>query len=217
MDFLSLYIATAPLAIYFLVMGLVNLSRRPFLVSGVRDLGILCLAMTGFFVIGPLELFFPENAAWRFGPYAWLLVITVYVLVVVLILLSQRPRLHIYNISLTDLRPVLSDLAMELDPQARWAGDALAMPALGIQLYLEQSTFTKTVSLIASKKVQNLDGWRVLENSLRRAMRRFSSPQKHHAGIVLFLGGLALLVLLHSMLWMNPESFIAAIPNKLRF
>ncbi len=217
MDFLSLYIALTPLAIYFLVMGLVNLSRRPFLVSGVRDLGILCLAMSGFMIIGPMELFFPENAAWRFGPYVWILVLMIYMLVVVLVLLSQPPRIHIYNITLTDLRPILSDLAMEMDPQSRWAGDALAMPSLGVQLYLEQSSFTKTVSLIGSRKVQNIDGWRVLENGLRRSLRRFSSPYRHYAGLVFFLGGLLLLTLLHSLLWWNPEAFLAAIPDKLRF
>lgn len=215
-DILSLYIALIPLSIYLLVMGLVNLSRRPFVVSGVRDLGVLCLAATGFIVVGPMELFFPVEASFRFGSYVWLLLLAIFFLLIVLLLLAQRPRINIYNISLSDLRPILSDLAMELDPTARWAGDSLAMPKKGVQFYLEPTPALKNVSLVAYKKEQNLESWRILENSLRRGLRHVKSSHRRTVGMALFLTGLIMFILLNGMVWFYLEAFLAAIPNMLR-
>ena len=56
---------------------------------------------------------------------------------VVLWLLLLRPRLVIYNISADKLRPILADVVGQFDGDARWAGDSLAIPGLGVQLYMD--------------------------------------------------------------------------------
>ena len=56
-----------------------------------------------------------------------------------LVLLVLRPRLVIYNISVDQLRPILAELVEQLDSEARWAGDSLALPALGVQLHLDNT------------------------------------------------------------------------------
>ena len=54
-----------------------------------------------------------------------------------LLILSMRPRLVVYNITLEQLRPLLADVVARLDSEARWAGESLVMPQLGVQLHLE--------------------------------------------------------------------------------
>ena len=103
MDPLRLAIAFLPLAAYFLVLGLLNLRRRPLLTSGAADLAALGVALTGLVFIGPIELFRPEGATGELGDYIWLFMIALYWLWVGLAVLVTRPRLVIYNVSL-DIR-----------------------------------------------------------------------------------------------------------------
>jgi hypothetical protein len=74
MQTLQLCIALGPLAVYLFLVGLINSRRRPFLTSGARDMAVLGIALSGFFIIGPLQLFVPDTAADRFGPYIWLVI-----------------------------------------------------------------------------------------------------------------------------------------------
>ena len=137
MDPFRLCLALGPVAMYLLLLGAVNLSRRSLLVSGVRDAAALALAVSGLVVIGPMELFFPFESAVKLGSYVWLLLLALYVMCVVLWLLLLRPRLVIYNISADKLRPILADVVGQFDGDARWAGDSLAIPGLGVQLYMD--------------------------------------------------------------------------------
>src|SRR4051812_131679 len=99
METIYLCVALGPLALYFLMLGLVNLSHRPLLVTGARDAAALGLALAGFVIVGPMQLFMPEQAATQFGPYVWLLMVSFYALCVSLWILLSRPRLVIYNVS----------------------------------------------------------------------------------------------------------------------
>lgn len=174
-DPFAICFALGPVAIYLLVLGTLNLARRPFLISGARDTAALGLAVAGLVMIGPMQLFFPVVASIRFeqmsmGPMVWMLLIALYALVVVLLLLTFRPRLVIYNISIDELRPVLASVVGELDRDARWAGDSLAMPNLGVQLHLESMPAMRNVSLVSSGPVQSQQGWRRLETALGAAL-----------------------------------------------
>ena len=126
---LAIFLAVGPVAIYLILLGAINLARRPFLVSGTRDFAVLALAAAGMFIVGPMELFFPTVASLRFGANVWILMIGLYVLMAVCLVLFFRPRLVIYNIAAEELRPILADLAAKLDAEARWAGDNLSLPA----------------------------------------------------------------------------------------
>ena len=139
MDPLHFCIAVAPLAVYLLLLGVINLKGRPFVTTGARDAAALSIGLVGFVIAGPMELFFPEGAASRFGGWVWLMLIVFYGLCISLVVLLMRSRIVIYNISLEQLRPILTNVAMKLDPKSRWAGDSLLMPDKRIHLHVELS------------------------------------------------------------------------------
>ena len=102
-----------------------------------------------------------------------------------LVLLLLRPRLVIYNISVDKLRPVLATLVDGLDSDARWAGDSLVLPGLGVQLYIDSFSVFRSASLIAAGGNQSHSGWRRLETALGDALTREEVPRN--------LGGITLM------------------------
>jgi hypothetical protein len=171
MDPFRLCLALGPVAIYLLLLGTINLFRRPFLVSGGRDSAALGLAVSGLMIVGPVELLFPVAASVNFGTVTvWGCLIALYALCLVFVLLMLRPRLVVYNIAPSEFRPILAELAMELDSESRWAGDALLMPRLGVHLYLESAAVMRNVSLKSAGPNQNHQGWWRLESALETAL-----------------------------------------------
>ena len=158
MDPFRLCLALGPVAVYLLLLGGIHLARRPFVVSGTRDTAALGLAIAGLVAVGPIELFFPHAAAAHFGAAVWMFLAAFYVLCLVLILLLLRPRLVIYNVSTDELRPILADLVPQLDADARWAGDGLMLPNMGVQLHLENLALLRNVSLVATGAAVQLPG-----------------------------------------------------------
>ena len=187
-DPLRLCIALSPLAAYVLLLGLINLSSRPLVTSGGRDLAALALGISGLMLVGPLELFFPEVAVERFGGYVWLLLMGLYVLLVVLLTLLLRPRLVLYNVTAEQLRSTLASVVAELDPDARWAGESLVLPRLGVQLYLEPFLAMRNVQLVSSGPHQSYAGWRRLEQSLVKAFKGTVSPPNPYGFSLVFFG-----------------------------
>jgi hypothetical protein len=195
-DALHLSIALGPLAVYFLVLGFINLSTRPFVTTGARDVGALGLAVCGLIVAGPMELFLPEAATNRFGGYVWLLLLAFYGLCLTLIVLLLRPRLVIYNVNPNQLRAVLAEVVSELDSDARWAGDSLLLPKLGVQLHVELFESARNVQLIAAGARQSFAGWKRLEVALAKVLHQTTaSPNPHGFGIlalgILLIGWMA--------------------------
>ena len=166
MDPLRFSLAIGPLALYLLALGLVNLSRRPLLVSGPRDLAAMAVAVLGLMIVGPLELLLPQRAANYFGVYVWLTMLVAYAICVTLLILVSRPRLTIYNISETALRPALAQVVESMDPEARRAGQSLVLPHWYMELHVEAGPRLRVVSLVANGDDQNLAGWRQLESAL---------------------------------------------------
>jgi hypothetical protein len=166
MDSFRLCVALGPLAVYLLLLGVINLSRRPLMVTGGRDLAALGIGVSGLVLIGPVELLLPEEAINAYQKYVWLLLVAMYSLGVSLAALLSRPRLTIYNISVEQLRPVLAATINALDHEARWAGSSLVLPALHVELHLEPNAVMRNVSLIASGDEQSYAGWRQLETAL---------------------------------------------------
>jgi len=192
-------------AVYLLLLGALNLFRRPFCVSGTRDTAVLGVAVSGLVLVGPVELLMPVAASIRFGPFVWPLLIGLYFTVLSAILLFLRPRLVIYNISRDELRPVLADLAIDLDPDSRWAGDCLVMPSLGVQLYLEHSAAFRNVSLVSAGGVQNHQGWTRLEGALETSLRRLE-VSRNPRGVSLLSAGVVLALILVLSIAANPEA-----------
>ncbi len=171
-DPFRLAIALVPVGAYAFLLGLINLRRRPFMTTGGGDLAAVGVALSGLMFVGPLELFRPEAATREFGNFIWLFLLLFYWLWVFLVALLARPRLVVYNISIEELHPVLAEAANGLDPDARWAGNHLTLPGLGVQLHLDSFDLMRNVSLVSSGGRQNIDGWRRLAGELSRTLKR---------------------------------------------
>ncbi len=218
MDPFRLCLCGGPVAVYLLLLGAINLSRRPFLVSGTRDAAALGLAVSGLVLVGPFELFFPNAAAIRFEPYSWIvwiLLVALYAMLLVLVLLLLRPRLIVYNIAIDELRPILADLVTRLDSEARWAGDSLVLPTMGVQLHLDGLATMRNVSLVANGPNQNQAGWKHLENALRDAIANFQVVRNPRA-LGLISAGLLIVVGLILAIARNPQEVAHALLDMLR-
>lgn len=205
LDPLRLAIALGPLAVYLLVLAAVNLSTRPLVTTGARDTTTLAIAVGGLAIVGPMELFFPENAAVHLGGWVWLVLLAFYALCVTLLILLMRPRLVIYNVTCDQLRPILAEVVTDLDRQARWVGDSLILPRLQVQLYLEPFGAMKTVQLVSSGPRQSYLGWRRLEQTLRPALRQVRGAPNPY-GLSLMLFGLLMVALVAFAVLDNPQA-----------
>jgi hypothetical protein len=199
-DPLRLAIALVPLAAYCLLLAIVNARRKSFVTTGGCDLAVLGAALSGVMLVGPIELFRPEAASTDYGGYVWLFLVGFYWLGVWLAVLVARPRLVVYNISAEELRPVVAEAARQVDPQARWAGDNLALPTLGVSLHMESFDIMRHVSLKSSGGKQNLGGWRKLSAELRTQLTAIRvSPNPRSLGFTLAAIGLITGSILHML------------------
>ncbi|MFN0019947.1 MAG: hypothetical protein ACKVP0_16945 [Pirellulaceae bacterium] len=215
MDPLHLCIALGPVAIYFLLLGSINLSRRPFVTSGTRDAAALGIAIGGFVVAGPMELFLPESAAVRMGFWVWPTCIAFYILCLSLAVLLMRPRIVIYNVTFEQLRPSLADIVLRLDSESRWAGDSLVMPNLGVQLTVESQGMMKNVQLTAAGTEQSFQGWRLLEAELSTVLRS-AKGTRNVCGTILIVFGLLISASCIYWLGRDPQGVAQALNDMLR-
>ena len=214
-DALHLSIALGPLAVYFLLLGFINLSTRPFVTTGARDVGALGLAISGLIVVGPMELFLPEAATNRFGGYVWLLLLAFYGLCLTLVVLALRPRLVIYNVNPDQLRAVLAEVVSELDSEARWAGDSLVLPKLEVQLHVELSRTVRNVQLVAAGPHQSFAGWKRLEIALAKVLHQTAASPNPHGFGMLALGILLIGFLTYYMI-SDPTTVVQGLDEMLR-
>lgn len=215
MDPFALCLALGPVGIYLLLLGAVNLARRPLLVTGTRDAAALGIAFAGMIIVGPVQLFFPHAAASQFGPYVWILLIAFYALCIVLVLLLLRPRLVIYNMTVDQFRPVLADLVPRLDREARWAGETLSLPGLGVQLHVDQLALMRNISLVSVGADQNPAGWRKLEQAIGDALSEVE-VSRNPRGYSLLSGGTILLLLVVVAIARDPQGVATSFFEMLR-
>jgi hypothetical protein len=215
MDSFRLCLVLGPLAIYLLLLGAINLSRRPFLVTGARDLAALGVAVAGMVVVGPVELLLPEDAIHVYQSYVWLLLVVMYSLCLSLMVLLARPRLTIYNMSLDEIRPVLAEAVAGLDADALWAGNSLALPNLKVELHVETSPVMRNVSLVANGDEQSYAGWRQLELSLAARLGPVKAAP-NPVGLVLALAALFMFVALGWQLVAHPKAVAQGFREMLR-
>ncbi len=203
MDPFRLCLAFGPLAVYLLAIGSINLSRRPLVTNGARETIALGLAVSGLLFVGPVELFLPVPSAVFFGPYLWLLLAGFYGMSLLLIVLVQRPRINVYNITGEQFHHVLPALAVSLDPDTRFAGDCLLMPNLKVQLHVERFSPLRSISLVPAGERQNFQGWSDLERGLAVELAKVPvsrSPQ----GVILLIISVGMLFALGQQLVGDP-------------
>ncbi len=192
MDTFSACLAFGPLAIYLLLLGLLNLSRRPLVVSGTRETISLGLALAGLVIVGPMQLFMPQEAAMRFGQFIWILLLGFYSLSLTLLILLSRPRLIVYNISAEELRLALDAAARRVDPDAAWTSTALSLPTARVYLHIEPFPPLGNISLLATGDDQSASGWRRLEYALREALRETTVTPGAYGLWMLLIGAMML-------------------------
>jgi hypothetical protein len=213
---LDVLIACVPLAAYCLFLGAVQLRRRPFMTTGGRDLIALGLGVAGFVAVGPLALFTPVAAQYRFGPYLWGILLVLYFLGLAMVALSSRPRLVIYSTSLDQIRPLLADVVFRLDAEARWAGACVCLPNLGVQFHVATHPLCRTVELVGVGTRQNLDGWKRLERSIYPRLRQVGRTPSLVPWALLTASLLLFLAAVVSVLT-NPQEVHDAVQQALRF
>jgi hypothetical protein len=122
----------------------------------------------------------------------------------------------VYNISMEELHPVLAETASRLDPGARWAGNHLMLPGLGVQLHLDSLDIMRNVSLVSSGSRQNIDGWRRLARELRRALATVRVKSNPRA-IGLLVVSLTLLGFSVTQLLWHQEAMMQAVSEVLAY
>ena len=215
MDPLHFFIAIGPLAAYLLLVGFLNLRKRPFVTTGARDAAALGVGLSGFAIAGPMELFLPESANRWFPGGVWILLILMYILCLSLLVLLLRPRLVIYNGRQDDLRPRFANLFAELDPEARWAGDCVTLPSLKVQLSIESQGLTRTVQLVSAGPNQDPFGWKHLEKALLKDLKNLESA-KSPIGYGLVLSSLLLTTATASWVMLKHQEVAASLAEMLR-
>jgi len=169
--------------LYLFVLAALNFSRRPVIISGARDTALLGIGVLGLIVVGPMELFLPRLPS-EISGYVWVGMLLMYGLALTLGVLMSAPRIVAYNVSLDQLRPVLSEVVNEADPDARWAGGSVAMPRLQIEFYLDENPSLRNVSLVAAASRQSFTGWRLLEKALKAELRGRVESAPNLCGVV---------------------------------
>ncbi len=215
MDPLHFCIAVAPLSVYFLLLGCLNLTARPFVTTGARDAAALGIGISGFIVAGPMELFFPEAAASQYGSFVWILLISFYGLCVSLIVLLMRSRIVVYNVGLEQLRPILNQVAMEMDRKSRWTGDSLLIPELNVHLHLEAVDWLRNVQLTSGGVNQSFEGWRKLEIELKKALSAIR-VRPNLFGIGMLCAAFVLAAMSATWMIQDPQSVAQAFDDLLR-
>ncbi len=107
-----------------------------------------------------------------------------------LLVLMSRPRLVIYNMELDQLRETLEQIVPQLDPKARWAGNCVALPVLGIQFTFDVSPATRNAQIRPAAFMQSYRGWKELEGALQTAFRGAQRGMPNPYGLVLLVFGL---------------------------
>ncbi|MBX7165994.1 MAG: hypothetical protein K1X74_06560 [Pirellulales bacterium] len=195
MDPLRLALAFGPLAVYLIAVGLLNLSRKPWVVSGGRESCALAIALAGMLTVGPIELFLPRAAATVYGAKAWAMIAGLYFLGATLLILLQRPRLTIYNCPTAIVRQAVGDVTRQLDGCATTVGDTYVLPNRQVQFHLDSVPVVRNTSLVSIGEHQSLDGWKALEARLADVLTP-RSVTPNVSGTALVAVGVAILVLI---------------------
>lgn len=215
MDTFSACLAFGPLAIYLLLLGMINLQRRPLVINGTRETLSLGLALMGLVIVGPMQLFMPQEAATRFGQFVWLLLLGFYVLCLMLIIMLSRPRLVVYNVAPEELRPALDAAARRIDSDAIWAGKTVSLPLARVHLHVEGFPPLGNVALLATGDDQSASGWRRLEAALRETLAETPVAAGPH-GFWMLLCGVLMLSALAFWVVDDPQMIAQGIERMLR-
>jgi hypothetical protein len=180
---ISIAVAFLPLALYFFALAAINSGRRPRMLTGQEDLTAIALGLIGFVMVGPLLYILPIDALAFWGFYTWFFLALLYALVVWFLGAVFRFRVVVYNINAGELKSILEKVGQELDSEARWAGNSLSLPTLGIQFYMTRFSLLRNTSLQSCGPDQDLQGWLRFEKSLHNTLMQHHSEKNNRVPI----------------------------------
>lgn len=215
MESVHLAIAAIPVAIYLILVGALRLRTRPLITTGWRDILTLGIAASGLVAIGPMQLFFPTQAAARWNGWVWLALAVLYGLGILMILLSCKPRLISYGMNESQFRTSLLAASREIDQDADWQGDILNLPNCAMQLAAEPSGTFRVHQVLLVGALHNLQAWLQLERAFVKASRQVRCPRST-AGWPLVVFGSVLLALVIAPLLANPGQALAQLREFIR-
>lgn len=201
-------IAAIPVAVYFIMIGALRLRRRPLVTSGWRDTLTLGIAAIGLVAIGPMQLFFPVQAAEQMHGWVWLALSVLYLLGLLLILLSGKPRLIAYGMDTYQFRAALLGAAREIDPESNWQAEVLTMPTSGIQLAVEPSGASRIQQVVHVGLLHNFHDWLRLERGFVKQGSGVTCSRSAAGWPFLIAGSLLLTFAILPMI-SNPASAVA--------
>lgn len=197
-------IAVVPAAMYLIMLGRFRLSRRPLVTTGWRDVAAIGIAIMGLVAIGPMQLFFPTYAAARFSIWVWGMLLALYLLSLLLIVLSCRPRLIVYGLNEDNFFRALQQAAQRVDEQANWQGQILTLPGVGLQLAAEPTGARGVQQAASVTSLVNVAPWLQLERELVSECRSVAATDRGWTGLGLVGGGLVLMLLTVAMIAADP-------------
>ena len=201
-------IAAIPVSVYLMLIGGLRLRNRPLVTTGWRDMLTLGIAVSGLVAIGPMQLFFPADAAQRWHGWVWLALLVLYLLALTLLLLSCKPKLIAYGMDAPQFHEVLLRAARELDDGANWQADVLTLPNCGLQLAYEPSGTARVHQVVHVGAVDNLQDWIQLERAFAKLGATLSCPSSN-VGWPLVIGGSLLLTAAIVPIFTDPAAALA--------
>lgn len=164
LDYLRLALGLIPLGLYLMVMGLLALRVRPTILTTGQETLLIGFALSGFVLIGPIELFFPTGAYAALGLWVWLLLVALYFLVVLLIALQRAPGWTIVGMDAEEFRAFFESVLQEVSVDCKWMGNQLQIDKWDVRAIAEPSRgFPKTTCLSPCGRVRNVLGWYQIE------------------------------------------------------
>lgn len=207
LDYARLSIGLLPLGLAFAVLAFLHMRRQPTVVTSGQEVLFLGFAISGFAMVGPIELFFPTASYAALGEWVWLLLTALYFFLILLASMLSRSSLMVVGLGPKVLHKMVGDALASEGLECHWLGNQLEIPELGIRAIVESSYgFHETSHLSPCGNKQNAMGWYQLEKLLRGGAReieivRGDSSRSGRWAPILFLL-LAVICFFSSVWWM---------------
>lgn len=114
--FFDLAVIIFPLTLYFGFLALAH--RKALAMSAQLDLSVLGIGLGGLAFLGPLQLFVPLSSLAAKGWSTWLMILSLYWLLVVFFGSMWAKRMVVYGIAPEDARRLLAEAAKRFTPPA---------------------------------------------------------------------------------------------------
>jgi len=187
-------LAFTPLIVYLFLFAVIRIGGLVWVSTGGRDLAAVLFAISGFIVIGPMELFFPNATASFLGVWVWAPLTLLYFLFGCLLILSTKPKLVVYGRAVDEVYPALVDSARTLDG-ATIANDGhlqVYLPTVQAHFRLEAMPGYDCISIVSFEPMLSSEVWRRLRTQLRERLRASPPPRPRRGwamlGIALMMG-----------------------------